>query len=124
MEPALSYVDPSDPKAAAQILSGLFPDGWTSKEATVLLKVPPSPTPLTVKFFVPPAALARHVRLLAGTRLLAERTLPGPGAYEISAAPPLSPASLSLTVSVDQTFSAPPDTRALGIVVTGVGFLK
>jgi len=75
-----------------------------------------------VEVYIPPAAPARHVALLADGRLLAEDTFPGPGAYALAAPFQSDAASITVTLSVDRTFSVPPDQRELGVVVTGVGF--
>ncbi len=120
-EPTMSFIDPKDPRSASQIVSGLFPDGWMSKQAVVVLKTRPGAARLSASFFIPPNAPARRVRLDAGLGVVAERTFPGPGAYELSVDAPRSGVSLSVTLSVDQTFSAPGDARALGMVVTGIG---
>ncbi|SPF34484.1 hypothetical protein SBA4_150001 [Candidatus Sulfopaludibacter sp. SbA4] len=54
---------------------------------------------------------------------VASQTYSAPGDYVLGSSPVL-PAGPSTTVEihVDQTFSAPPDTRELGIVLLGVGF--
>jgi hypothetical protein len=119
--PSLSFLDPKDSRSAAQIVSGLFPDGWMSKQAVVVLKSKPDSTRLSASFFIPPNAPARRVRLDAGG-VAAERTFPGPGAYDLSMDVPTAGDTLSVTLSVDRTFSAPGDARVLGMVVTGIGF--
>ena len=123
VEPQLTFIDPHDPRAASQFVSGLSPDGWTDKEATVLLKVPPSATTLSASFFVPPSAPARHVSLSANGRVLAEETLPAPDRiYSIQAPAPSGWSSIAVTLSVDKTYSVPPDARNLGVLLTGIGF--
>jgi hypothetical protein len=117
----LSYLDPRDAKSAPQFLSGLSPDGWTAAQASVLLKNSPG-LPLRVEVYIPPAAPARHVSLLADGNVIAEDTFPGPGKYALVAPFQSSAASVTVTLSVDHTFSVPPDQRQLGVVVTGVGF--
>ena len=122
--PTLSFIDPKDPRAASQIVSGLFPDGWMSREAVVLLQSPPGPASLTASFFIPPNATTRHVHLRLGRDLVAEQTFAGPGAYQLTIAPPKTwqSGSTVATLTVDRTFAAPPDIRELGMVVTGIGF--
>ncbi len=128
----LSFVDPRDPRAATQIVSGMYPDGWMSAQASVLLKPAPG-LPLRLEFYIPPAAPARHVQMFANGRLLAEETFAGPGVYAIvapyeraleSASPSaaVSGAGITVTLTVDRTYSVPTDSRQLGVVVTGVGF--
>jgi hypothetical protein len=123
IEPELSYLDPHDPKAAAQFVSGISADGWTAKQATVLLKVPAGATRLTASIYLLAAAPARHISLSANGRILAQGDLPkGDALYSISAPAPLGSASLAVTLAVDKTFSVPTDKRDLGVIVTGIGF--
>ncbi len=124
--PTLSYLDPHDPQAKSQIVSGWFPDGdhsWMTGAATVLLKVPPGAPSLEVTFYVPDSAPARHVRLAVNGQTAAEKDLPGPGLNKLTAPAPSGMSSIAVTVSVDKTFSVPPDERSLGMIVTGIGFL-
>ena len=128
IEPELSYLDPHDPKAAAQFISGISADGWTAKDATVLLKVPSvgdktAATRISASFFLPTSAVARHATLSANGRVLAQGNLAATDAvYSISAPAPLGSTSIAVTLSVDKTFSVPGDARDLGVVLTGIGF--
>jgi hypothetical protein len=125
--PELSYLDPHDPKAAVQFLSGISADGWTAKDATVLLKVPDGAKRLEASVYVPASVSARHISLSANGRILAQGELPkGDTIYSISApaasAAPSGSATLAVTLSIDKTFSVPGDARDLGVVLTGIGF--
>ena len=122
IEPKLSYLDPKDPQSMTQVVRGLYPDGWTAQEATVILKVPATPTTIEADFWIAPNATARHVSLSANGHLLTERDLEAPGTYTISAQAPASGASINVTLSMDKTFQAPGDARTLGVVVTGIGY--
>jgi 4-amino-4-deoxy-L-arabinose transferase-like glycosyltransferase len=128
----LSYLDARDARGAAQIISGLYPDAWMGAQASVLLKPAPG-RPLRVEIYIPPAAPARRLRMIANGRVLAEETFPGPGNYALvvpygsdSQSPGSdqsgAAAGFTLTLTVDNTYSVPPDQRQLGVVVTGVGF--
>jgi len=121
-KPVLSYLRPNDPQAPAHILSGLFPDGWSSERASVLLKTPEKATAVEVVFRIPENAPARHVQLLVDGQLVAEDTFAGPGSYKLTAPIHLSNTSATVTVTVDKTFTAPGDRRQLGVVITGLGF--
>lgn len=122
VEPRLTYVDPRDPAAAAQLLDGVFPDGWTSAEGKILLKVPDSPPPIQVKLYLPPASPARHVRLAVSGGAVAETGMPAPGVYTLETNAPPGARSVVVTISVDKTFRAPGDVRDLGLVLTSAGF--
>src|SRR5581483_3410354 len=106
-----------------QIVSGIFSlEGhirWTSRAASVVLKSPTSPTPLRATFAIHPRSTARRVRLLLDGREVAARTYSGPGSYDL-VTPPLQPASpvAVVTLELDASFTFPPDTRDLGIVLS------
>ncbi len=119
--PELSYLDPKDRRAAAQVIAGLYLDGWMSREASVILKRPDTPAPLGVDVYIPPEAPARRMELLAGGVLIASKTFEQPGAYRLEA--PLPPGGSTVTVSlrVDATHRTPPDQRDLGAVILGIG---
>jgi hypothetical protein len=114
----------SAPEAAGQIVSGIFPDRWMGRSATVVLKNPQKPARLAATFFIPPAARARHVTLLLEGREVAAATYPAAGTYTLQSAPvEVAGAVATVEINVDQTFSAPPDRRELGMVLAGVGFV-
>jgi hypothetical protein len=122
IEPRLTYIDPKSDAAAAQIVSGLSPDGWMEREAKLLLKSPPRPEPLEISFYVPANAPARLLRISVNGQPVIEKQIPGPGLYAASAPASVTSPSVTVTLTVDKTFSAPPDARKLGIVIQGVGF--
>ena len=125
--PTLEYLSMDAPEAKDQIVAGIFSlEGhirWTSAVAAVVLKSPAAPMPLRAAFSIHPKSPARRVRLLLDGREVAVQTYAGPGAYEI-VTPQLQPAGPTavVTLEIDATFTAPPDTRDLGIVLSGVGF--
>jgi len=118
------YVTVSAPEAAGQIVSGIYPDRWMGRSATVVLKNPQKAARLAATFFIPPAARARHVSLLLEGREVAAATYPAAGTYTLQSAPvEVAGAVATVEINVDQTFSAPPDRRELGMVLAGVGFV-
>jgi hypothetical protein len=119
--PELSYIEPTDPKAAVNIVSGLYRDGWMTARASVLLKVPDKSSSVGVKLWIPENATARHVQLFADGKLVAEDTFKTPGSYSLSAPYQSAGPTVTVTLTVDQTFMAPPDQRKLGVVIVGVG---
>ncbi len=120
-KPVLSYLDPKDPQAPVHVLSGLFPDGWMSERASVLLKTPEKVNSAEVVFFIPTTAPARHVQLLVDGQLVAEEAFPVPGRYKLAAPLHISNPTATVTIVVDKTFTAPGDRRNLGVVIIGVG---
>ncbi len=127
-KPALTDLPMNAPQAEQQIVSGVYQleNGqwrWMSQTATILLKPPEQPTPLTVHFTIPAASPARQVTIALSDRVIASQTYSAPGAYSISS-PPLKPDgdTAKLTISVDKTFSVPGDSRQLGIILTEAGF--
>jgi hypothetical protein len=112
----LSWVTPADQQ---QILRGLSPDGWTAGEVTVLVKR--GAGPMRAEFLIHEQSLARNVKLIIDGKIVAERTLSGPGAYSLSADVPGSD-NVIVTLVIDKTFSVPGDGRQLGILVQGIGF--
>ena len=126
--PTLEYLPMSAPEAAEQIVAGLYAiEGrirWTARAAVVALKAPAAPRALAASFTIHPASPARHIRLLLDGREVAAQTYTAPGTYTLSTAAPVRPAGAVavVTLEVDRTFTAPPDTRDLGLVLSGVGF--
>ena len=118
----LSSVNPHDPAAASQIISGLSPDGWMGQQATVLLKRPDQPAPLRISIYIPNAAPARHIQVFADGRAIAEETFGGPGTYAITVPPETGQSAVTITLSVDKTFTVPADRRTLGVIVQNIGF--
>jgi hypothetical protein len=63
------------------------------------------------------------VTLLLDGHEVASQTYAGPGDYTLASPPAQAAgATASIEIRVDRTFTAPPDTRELSIVLLGVGF--
>jgi hypothetical protein len=128
-KPTLEYLPMDAPEAKDHIVSGIFNledhHRWMSKTASVVLKPPAAPTPLRLVFAIHPKSTARQVRLLLDGREVAAQTYPGPGSYTL-VSPPVQPTTATpvVTVEIDSTFTFPPDTRDLGIVLAAVGFQR
>ena len=123
--PTLSYVDLKSPDAKDQIVSGIWPnDHWMSASGVVIVKSPPTAMPLSVSFYIPNNAPARHITVLLDDREVCDTTASGPGPGELTCPIPLAPAgpTAMVEIRVDKTFRVPPDERDLGIVLLGVGF--
>jgi hypothetical protein len=121
--PTLEYLTMDSPAAASQVVSGIFPsDRWMSQAGIVVLKSPATPKKLRAEFYIPPNAPARRIALLLDGREVASHTYPAPGPYTLTSAESLQGSTVE--VRVDRTFTAPPDQRALGMVLIGVGFAE
>jgi hypothetical protein len=121
--PTLEYLPANAPEAVEQVVSGIYPDHWTGKNATVVLKSPKMPKRLSVTFYFPPQAGGRYVRLLLDGREVAAQNFAASGQYTLRSGPllPSGPVA-ALEIDLDRTFSAPPDQRQLGIILSGLGF--
>jgi hypothetical protein len=121
-QPQLSYLNPHDPAAASQIVSGLFPDGWMTEQATVVLKRPASAADLRAVIYIPDSSPARRVTMFADGQRVAEAIYAAPGSYSLEAPLPSGPERTTVTLTVDKTFSVPGDQRRLGAIINGIGF--
>jgi hypothetical protein len=127
-KPTLTDLPMNAPEAEQQIIRGIYQlEGgqwrWMSQSATILLKPPDQPTPVTVRFTIPDASPARQVTIALNDHPIASQTYPAPGAYLLSG-PASKPDgdSAKLTITVDKSFSVPGDSRELGIILTEAGF--
>jgi len=123
--PTLSYLDLKAPGAKDQIVSGIWPnDHWMSASGVVIVKSPPAAMPLSVSFYVPDNAPARHITMLLDDHEVCAKTVAAPGPGELTCPSPIAPTGPTATIEirVDKTFRVPPDERDLGIVLLGVGF--
>jgi hypothetical protein len=123
--PGLEYLTMADREARDHVVAGVsLDDHWMSRSAIVVLKSPEAPAPLSVTFYIPDNAPARHVWLLLDGQEVASQTFAAPGKYDLATSGPIKPPGPTATVEirVDRTFTAPPDIRDLGMVLIGVGF--
>jgi hypothetical protein len=128
-EPKLSALPLGAAEANAQIVSGVYgPEAgswrWMAGEAILLLKNPGVNSRLQVKLYVPDNAPARTVQFGIGDDVKTEY-LPGPGAFTVSTPVSLSGGDpVTVIIRVDKTFSAPGDSRKLGIILNEVGLYQ
>ncbi len=127
-QPVLSRLPMNAPEAEHQIVSGIYAleSGgwrWMSERAVVLLKAPSGAAPLRVALYIPEQAPARRVTLALDGAPAAEQTFLAPGSYILTSAP-LTPAgpTVTVTITIDRTFTAPGDHRRLGLILSEVGF--
>ncbi len=127
-KPALTDLPMNAPAAEQQIVSGVYQleSGqwrWMSQTAAILLKPPDQPEPVTVQFTIPAASPARQVTIALNGHTVASQTYSAPGTYSLSS-PPIKPEgdTAKVTITADNSFSVPGDSRQLGIILTNVGF--
>lgn len=124
----LSWLSMNSPQAESQAVQGVFgleenKWRWMAGSAEFLLKPPPVPSPLAAEFFIPDAAPGRTVTLELNGKEVARQTFARPGVYRLESKPlEIDRRSALVTLSIDQEFSAPGDSRRLGMVVIAVGF--
>ncbi len=118
-KPQLTSIGPNN---ADQIIGGLFPDGWMTDQATVLLKRPDRGGLLRADIFIPPAAPARKLTMTVDGQQVAEQGFARPGTFTLAVMVGDGAPAVTVTLKVDQTFSVPGDLRKLGLIVTRVGF--
>jgi hypothetical protein len=125
-KPQLESITMNSAASGDQIVSGVYEieNGqyrWMSGKAVILLKTPPQPAPLEIRFFIPEQAPARKVRVFAGDTEVASQTYAAPGTYALSTK---ATSNGTITILVDKTFSVPGDQRELGMVLTQIGFIS
>jgi hypothetical protein len=129
-KPTLSDLPMNAPEAEGQIVSGIFDleagkQRWTSGTAAVMLVTPSTPQPLHADFYLPDNAPARRVTLLLDGSPVYSETLPGPGVYRLVSPPQKAAGATSMVaLQLDKTFSAPGDSRQLGVVLIDLGWGK
>jgi hypothetical protein len=129
-KPALSYLPMNAPEAAQQIVSGIYELEsdqwrWMSERAVLLLKRPEAPAPVEILFHIPEQAPARQVLVSVDGTPVAERGYSAPGTYTLVSSPIAGSAeSVTVTITIDETFSVPGDHRRLGIILSAVGFQR
>ena len=128
--PTQGYLPMNAREAAEQIVGGIYQlEGgsyrWTIAAANENLKTPEKAAPQAADFTIPAPARARRITLVMDGTTVAEQSYLGPGTYEL-ATKPVRPAgsTTEVEIRVDRTFTAPPDTRELGIVLSAVGFRR
>jgi hypothetical protein len=127
-KPTLTDLPMNASRAEQQIVSGVYQleSGqwrWMSQTATILLKSPDQPAPVTAVFTIPTASPARRITIALNNHVVAAQTYPAPGAYSLSS-PALKPEgeTAQITITADKSFSVPGDSRQLAIILTEVGF--
>lgn len=120
--PALTDLKIGMPDAAPQIVSGIDnSDRWTGAKAVVLLKRPANGSMVRASFYIPPQAAARDFQLFVDGQRVAHETYTAPGVHTIAGRANSGP-SVTVTLEMDKTFTAPPDRRQLGVILTRIGF--
>jgi hypothetical protein len=128
-KPTLKDLPMNAPEADSQIVSGIYEleEGvrrWASATATVMLVSPAEAEPLHARIYLPDTAPARQVTFLVDGNSVYSQSI-NPGIQRI-VTPPLRPAGATSMVSmqVDRTFSAPGDSRVLGVSLFEIGWGK
>jgi hypothetical protein len=148
-EPAASYLTMAAPEAAGHLMFGFYSLEqqwrWIGPRAMAILRAPShttaapaeavntetaanSPTieaTFELVFHIPNMAPARSVTVTLDGKPIASETYPGPGGYTLQAPATVTPGqSVTVEISVDQSFRVEGDARDLGMIVTALGFVN
>jgi 4-amino-4-deoxy-L-arabinose transferase-like glycosyltransferase len=146
-EPTASYLTMAAPEADKQLLLGFYQLEqnqwrWIGPRAMAVLLAPDTggakpggsdaardsraiAVPFELAFHIPEAAPARRVTVQLDGRPLASETYLGPGGYTLRAAAMVVPGRpATVEISVDRAFRVAGDSRELGIIVSGLGFVQ
>ena len=146
-EPTDSYLTMAAPEADNQLLLGFYQLEqnqwrWIGPRAMAVLLAPDAggakpggsdaardsraiAVPFELAFHIPEAAPARRVTVQLDGRPLASETYLGPGGYTLRAAAMVVPGRpATVEISVDRAFRVAGDSRELGIIVSGLGFVQ
>lgn len=121
--PTLEYLTMNAPNAADHIVNGVWPDHWMGQSAVIVLRNPAVAAPLSASIYISGKAPARRLSVLLDGREVAAKTFEKPGLYTVTSPPVRSVGAIAtVELDVDKTFSDPPDTRQLGVILSAVGF--
>ena len=126
VKPTLEYVKIKTPEAASHIVSGINnADGWALEKGLIALKRPEGTAVLRASFYIPPAGAGREVELsIDGTRVAAKR-YDEAGVFTLQSEPLDGKAGrVVVAISTDKPLRVEGDERALGVVLTEIGFAR
>jgi 4-amino-4-deoxy-L-arabinose transferase-like glycosyltransferase len=129
VKPTLTDLPMNAPEAETQIVSGLFgleegKQRWTAGTATVILVSPPDAEPLHIDLYVPDNAPAREMTVLLDGRKVYTQAI-APGMLSLLTPPQKAAGATSVvSLQLDRTFSAPGDSRVLGVRLIRIGWGK
>jgi hypothetical protein len=150
-QPTASYLAMASPETGNHLLLGFHhleqnQWRWIAPHAMAVLRAPGSVAPnseapgpgaaaardsewgspiFELSFHIPETAPARTVTIQLDGKTLASQTYPGPGTYSLQAPASVTPGqAVTVEISTDQAFRVAGDSRELGIIVTGLGFVR
>jgi hypothetical protein len=119
----LSWLPMGAPEADEQILGGIYgregQNRWMGRRAVLLLVPPAEPRPLEIELYIPPAATAKHIRILVDGVEVHAQPLPREGIHHVRTKPIRGS---TVAIEVDRTFKVGADQRPLGLILIGVGW--
>jgi hypothetical protein len=125
-EPTLGYLKIGTPEAVAHLISGVSnSDRWTFERGLIALKRPAGKAVLRAVFYLPPGGEHREVRLTIDGAEVAAKLYDEAGIFTLES-PPMDrgPGRVTIGISTDRPFQVPTDGRALGVVLTDIGFVQ
>ena len=127
-EPTAGYLRMDFPEAEAHLLSGFYRLEaanwrWMGKQGSASLLVPEDSGEFELVFHIPETAPARRVAVELDGETLADKRYSETGSHVLTGPVDLAAGrSVRVTISVDESFQPPGDSRDLGIVVISFGF--
>ena len=127
-EPTAGYLRMDSPEAEAHLLSGFYRLEaanwrWMAKQGSASLLVPEDSGEFELVFHIPETAPARRVAVELDGETLADKRYSETGSHVLTGPVDLAAGrSVRVTISVDESFQPPGDSRNLGIVVISFGF--
>ena len=127
-EPTAGYLRMDSPEAEAHLLSGFYGLEaanwrWMGKQGSASLLVPEDSGEFELVFNIPETAPARRATVELDGATLADKRYSETGSHILTGLVDLAAGrSVRVTISVDESFQPPGDSRDLGIVVISFGF--
>ena len=126
VKPTLPYVKIQTPEGAQHIVSGIGnSDGWTLDHAAIALNRFEGRAILRAIFYIPPAGVGREVQLSIDGVRVATKRYDEAGLFTLeSAAMDGNAGRTVVSIATDKPLRVVSDGRALGVVLTEIGFVR
>ena len=126
VNPTLEFVKIGTPEAALHIISGISnADKWTFDRGLIALLRPAGNVRLKASFYLPAAGVRREVRLTIEGVEVASKRFDEDGVFTLESRVLDGVAGrATIGISTDKPLLVPTDGRALGVLLTEIGFVR